>query len=90
MRIVVALALLGLLYLTYTRLHRGSSEKTQDLETVRRTPLPREVQLRAQAVTDGDGKLRSVQEISESGGLSLRQAEVAYELLRHGERLPEE
>lgn len=82
--------LLALLVYTFSRLRRQPSQRTRDLATVRRTPLPRDVQLRAQAADDEDGRRAVLAEIRNCARLSESQAEVAYELLRHGERLPEQ
>jgi hypothetical protein len=88
-KVAVFVALLGLFWLMYRRLRTVPNQRLRDLETVRRTPLPRDVQLRAQAVTDDAGRRLSLDEIRNCAKLGEREAALAYELLRHGERLPE-
>ena len=90
MEVAVLVLLIALVVFTFQRLRRYPNQRTLDLETVRRTPVPNDVQLRAQAVDDEEGKRASIAEIRNCARLTQSQAEVAYELLRHGERLPEQ
>ena len=89
MKVAVFVLLLALLVYTFGRLRRQPSQRARDLATVRRTPLPRDVQLRAQAADDDGTRLAALAEIRNCARLTETQAEVAYELLRHGEKLPE-
>ena len=89
MKVAVFLLLLALLVYTFSRLRRHPTQRARDLAVVRRTPLPRDVQLRAQAADDDGTRLAALAEIRNCARLTETQAEVAYELLRHGEKLPE-
>ena len=89
MKAAIFLLLLALLVYTFSRVRRQPSQRARDLAVVRRTPIPRDVQLRAQAADDEEAKRTVLAEIRNCATLTEGQAEVAFELLRHGERLQE-